>query len=108
MNDAAEGGPARPLSDHILPASGTMIGICVTLIGLVKVVEQQTGPSRVDEYAGLTALLFLVSAGCSYFALRGDPAGRYARRAEVWADTCFMVGLFGLVFVALLFAYEII
>ncbi len=43
----------RELSKHILPNSGTLIGVCATLIGLVKVAEAHIGPSRVDEYAAL-------------------------------------------------------
>ena len=45
-----------------------MIGVCTTLIGLVKVAKGHMGPSRVDEYAGLAALLFLVSA-CAVYSL---------------------------------------
>jgi len=36
-----------------------MVGVSTTLIGLVKVAKGHMGPSRVDEYAGLAALLFL-------------------------------------------------
>ncbi|MGH6740581.1 MAG: hypothetical protein ACREDY_16405, partial [Bradyrhizobium sp.] len=57
---------ARALSKHILPSSGTMIGVCATLIGLVKLAEVHIGPSRVDEYTALASLLFLASAIASY------------------------------------------
>jgi len=42
----------RELSKHILPSSGTMIGVCATLIGLVKLAEAHIGPSRVDVHWG--------------------------------------------------------
>ena len=48
----------KALSKHILPSSGTMIGVCATVIGLVKVLEPDIGPSKVDEYAALTSLFF--------------------------------------------------
>ena len=60
----------RALSKHILPSSGTMIGVCATLIGLVKLAEAHIGPSRVDEYAALASLLFLASAIASYISMR--------------------------------------
>ena len=41
------------LASHILPVSGTMIGVCATLIGLVKLASQRHGPSHVDEYAAI-------------------------------------------------------
>ena len=30
-----------PLSRHILPTAGTLLGVCATLIGLVKVIEPE-------------------------------------------------------------------
>jgi len=33
-----------------------MVGICTTLIGLVKIIEDRIGSSRVDEYGGLAGL----------------------------------------------------
>ncbi len=50
--------PRPRLALQILPNASTMIGICVTAIGLVKIVEGRIGPSHVDEYAALTAVLF--------------------------------------------------
>jgi hypothetical protein len=98
----------RGLSKHILPSSGTMIGVCVTLIGLVKVVEERIGGSRVDEYAALASLLFLGSAIASYISIRHPDRPRLSERCELVADQCFLVGLIGIAAIALLFAYEII
>src|ERR1700750_3034933 len=53
------------LASHILPVSGTMIGVCATLIGLVKLAESKHGSSHVDEYAALAAVAFLASAPTS-------------------------------------------
>src|ERR1700684_1245746 len=76
----------RSLSRHILPSSGTMVGVCVTLIGLVKIVETRTGPSRVDEYAALTTFLFLASAVASYISMRHPEHPRLSARCEMIAD----------------------
>nr|WP_128564748.1 hypothetical protein [Methylobacterium crusticola] len=96
------------MSLHILPAAGTMVGICTTLIGLVKVVEDRIGPSHVDEYAGLAALLFLASALTSYLAMRGATGAEMGGRLERIADLCFVLGLISLSLIAVLFAYETI
>lgn len=94
------------LSSHILPAAGTMVGVCTTLIGLVKIAEGRSGPSIVDQCYGINALVFLASAFASYLSMRGGD------RSAVWleriADWCFMVGLIGLATISLLFAYETI
>ena len=95
------------LPKHILPAAGTMLGICTTLIGLVKVAEPHVGPLRADEYASLTALLFLGSAFASYASLR-HRGGKGRRRLEQGADIAFLLGLVCLAALSILFAYEVL
>ena len=85
-----------------------MVGICTTLIGLVKIIEDRIGSSHVDEYGGLAALLFLVSALASYLAIRLSDRGRVSARCERIADISFVAGLVGLALIALFFAYEVI
>ncbi|MBO1020549.1 hypothetical protein IPV08_11260 [Methylobacterium sp. SD274] len=96
----------RALSQHILPAAGTMIGVCTTLVGLVKIAEARIGPSHVDEAVSLTAILFLASAAASYLSMRLDDGRPFALRLERIADICFVIGLIGLSTITLLFAYE--
>ena len=102
------GGGGRELSRHILPSSGTMIGVCTGLIGLVKIVETQAGPSRVDEFAALTALLFLFSALASYTSIRFEQYAALSGRLERAADAVFLAGLVAIVGIALFFAFEMI
>jgi hypothetical protein len=99
---------SKELSRHILPTSATMIGICTTFIGLVKVAEAQMGPSHVDEYAALAALLFLISAASSYLSIRYSNLTRLSQRCERIADVLFLAGLFSITIIAMLFAYEAI
>ncbi len=96
------------LANHILPNAATMIGVCVTTVGLVKIAEPHIGPSRVDVYCALAALIFLASATCSYMALRFESLQRASASLEKIADACFMAGLLALTIVTMLFAYEVI
>lgn len=98
---------SRELSRHILPTSATMIGICTTFIGLVKLAEARIGPSHVDEYAALAALMFLISSGASYLSIRFSERKRGAQ-CEKLADQFFLAGLFSITLIAMLFAYEAI
>lgn len=103
-------GPARQrLPHHILPIAGTMMGICTTLIGLVKLLETQMGASRVDEFGGLVGAAFLFSALASYGAIRTEE--RYpdlSRRLEAGADIIFVLGLVSLALLSVFFAYEVV
>jgi hypothetical protein len=96
------------LASHILPVSGTMIGVCATLIGLVKLAEEKHGSSHVDEYAALAAVTFLASALTSYLSIRWSNWTKLSGVIEQIADVIFLAGLVGITLVATLFAYEVI
>jgi hypothetical protein len=96
------------LASHILPVSGRMIGVCATLIGLVKLAEAKHGSSHVDEYAAMAAVTFLASALTSYLSIRYSDRARLSFRIERIADVIFLAGLIGITLVATLFAYEVI
>src|ERR1700761_8678915 len=96
------------LSRRILPSSGTMIGVCAPLIGLVKLAEAHIGPSRVDEYAALASLLVLASAVASYISIRHTKQPQVSARCEAIADQCFLAGLISIAVITLFFAYEVI
>jgi hypothetical protein len=85
-----------------------MVGVCTTLIGLVKIVEARIGPSHVDEAAALTAILFLIGAIASYLSIRLTAQNELAIRLERCADICFVFGLITLSLISVLFAYETI
>jgi hypothetical protein len=96
------------LASHILPVSGTMIGVCATLIGLAKLAAVKHGISHVDEYAAVVAVTFLASALTSYLSIRWSDRMPLSVRIEGIADTIFLCGLVGITLVATLFAYEVI
>jgi hypothetical protein len=114
MDDMRNHGDSPNRSDqerltlHILPTAGTMVGVCVTLIGLVKIVEVKTGPSKVDLAAAAAAVIFLGSAIASYLSLRGGTKGRTSPKLEWIADGLFIAGLVAITGVSILFALELI
>lgn len=99
--------PDRALSHHILPSAATMVGICPTLIGLVKLTEANSDVVRkADECLGLITIVFVVSSLASYFSLRDRLGRRHSQWLERLADVMFALGLVGLAAVSVLFAYE--
>ncbi|MCR0980822.1 hypothetical protein [Roseomonas populi] len=104
--------PAPPedlkVARQILPSAGTMIGICTTLVGLVKLLESQVGgDSRADEVGGLVSVIFLASVILSYSAIRlVQMRPRLSHWLERMADLLFVLGLLGIAGLTLLFAYD--
>ncbi len=94
------------LSQHILPNAATMVGICPTLIGLIKLLEADGALRWADESLGLITVIFVISALTSYASMRDQAGRRHSQWLERVADLFFMVGLVSLAVVSLLFAYE--
>jgi hypothetical protein len=79
------------LSTHILSVSGTLVGVCLTVIGLIRTVERLKGLQTVeDELLAIDSLTFLFAGLASYLALRSRTQNGY-RRLERIADAWFLI-----------------
>jgi hypothetical protein len=94
----------KDLSQHILPTSAQLVGVCMTVISLIKVLHIGQVGSLLDKLLAIDALLFTVSAAFSYAAMRGIKS----ILLEKYADQVFMVGLMELGACAILLSFELI
>lgn len=85
------------LSDHILQVSATMIGVCLTVIALLKVTYFHF-KTYADEILGFDTLLFISSCFLSYTSVRV----KYENKFEKFADILFFVGLLIMVVIGFL------
>jgi multisubunit Na+/H+ antiporter MnhF subunit len=94
------------LSGHILPTSGAMLGVCMTVISIVKLTQSNRGfASWVDDVLALDALIFLTSSIFSYLSIRSKSKKDYF---EDIADKMFMLALILMGVSVLLLTYEIV
>src|SRR5438876_4018948 len=92
---------------HIFTVSSAMVGVCLTVIGLVRVViTLGTADTLADDLLAANALLFLVSCMLSYWALRSRGLRRMHRLERI-ADGIFIVAMVGMVVVCALITYTI-
>ncbi len=93
------------LSGHILPTSGAMLGVCMTVISIVKLSQGERGmTSWVDDLLALDALIFLGSSIFSYLSIRSNSKKIYF---EDIADKVFMLALILMGAAVVLLTYEI-
>lgn len=92
------------LPHHILPTSAQLIGVCMTVISLVKLLHLGGIGSALDKVLAITTVFFMVSAALSYLSMR-RPQSEYM---EKYADQFFMLGLLSLGGCAVLLAFELI
>ena len=81
------------ISIHIFTVSSAMVGVCLTVIGLIRVViTLGKADTLADDLLAADALLFLSSCLLSYAALRARSARRM-HRIERAADSIFIVAM---------------
>ncbi len=93
---------------HIFSVSATMIGVCLTVLGLLRVFVNFSGIATVaDDIVAVTSFAFLFSCLFSYWGLHSHDRKRL-HTIEKIADTCFITGLFGMVIACCFVTYGII
>ena len=91
------------LSHHILPTSAQLVGVCMTVISVVKLLHLAHGSSVLDSMLVLDTVFFLISATLSYAAMRSARLAGF----EKYADLFFMFGLMVLSMCAIFLGFEI-
>jgi len=92
---------------HIFSVSAGMVGVCLTVIGLIRVViTLGRADTLADDLLAIDAFLFLTASLLSYTALRTRTTNRM-RHYERLADWIFIVAMTLMVAVCAFIAYAI-
>jgi len=92
---------------HIFTVSSAMVGVCLTVIGLIRVViTLGRADTLADDLLAGDALLFLISCLLSYWALRSGGLRRMHRLEKI-ADVIFIVAMIGMVIICAVVTYTI-
>ena len=96
------------ISVHIFTASAAMVGVCLTVIGLLRISYRLRAISTLgDELLAINAAAFLASCILAYLALRTRRTQRKYRLEKV-ADWIFLTALSLMAVACTLIAYEFI
>jgi hypothetical protein len=78
---------------HILTASSVMVGVCLTVVGILRmVIKLRSQDVTGDDLLSINAMLYLLAALLSYWALRTRNRKRNHRIAYA-ADGVFIAGM---------------
>ncbi len=95
------------ISIHIFTVSAGMVGVCLTVIGLLRVViTLRKTDTFADDLLAFDAFLFLIACLSSYWALRTRSQERMYR-VERFADTVFLLALVLMAIVCTIVTYAI-
>jgi hypothetical protein len=96
------------ISIHIFTVSAAVVGVCLTVIGLIRIViTMRKINTWADDLLAADALIFLLACVSSYWALR-TRGSRRMHRLERVADTSFIIGLLLMVVVCGLITYAVV
>lgn len=98
----------RELSEHIFSVSAQLVGICLTVLGLFRVMIRLRNLGRVgDNLLAFDAIAFLGACVFSYASLRSTGRGR-RRTLERLADLCFGIALLLMTTVCVMIAWQLV
>lgn len=93
---------------HIFSASATLVGVCLTVIGIIRILISGKGTHTVaDDLLVVDALIFLASCLLSYWALRARSMQRMYKVERI-ADFTFIIGLLLMVATCGFIAYTLV
>lgn len=96
------------LCSYIFSGSATMVGVCVTVIGIVRVAVSFSGlETFADDVLFAASVLFMLSCLLAYWGLHSHEIERL-RRIERVADALFICGLLCLVLACSLITFEML
>ena len=96
------------LCSHIFTVSAAMVGVCLTVIGLLRVViSLRHVDTLADNIVASDAVLFLLACLSSYWALR-TRSSRRMHRVERFADLVFLTAMCLMVFNCVFITFSIV
>lgn len=98
----------QELCVHIFTVSAGLVGVCLTVLGLFRVIFRLSKVHEIsDGLIAIDALGFLAACVFAYLGLRAKARSR-RRRLQLLADVTFLLSLSFMVLVGCLIAYEFI
>ena len=96
------------LTMHVFAISSAMVGVCLTAIGILRIVSSQTRMETLgDELLAADAVVFMVSSFLSFWSFKTKvPRIRHVLRLII--DGAFILGLMAMVIICSIIAYAII
>ena len=105
--DSASTKLADDLCIHIFTVSAGMVGVCLTVIGLIRIIITiRKVDTFADDLLAVNAVLFLVACLTAYTALRTRDRKRMSR-LEHAADAVFLLAMVVMVFACLFITFSI-
>lgn len=95
------------LTMHVFSVSAAMVGVCLTAIGILRLVVQQNQAQTLgDDLLAIDSVLFVVCCASAFWSFKtADPAMR--RRLRLACDALFLAALAAMSCICAIIAYAL-
>jgi len=98
----------RELALNVFAVSAGMVGVCLTSIGILRLLAaQQSTQTICDNLLAIDALIFVLSCGLAFWFIRTSQP-RMRRRLRYAMDFLFLAGLVGMTAICAMIAYTLL
>jgi hypothetical protein len=98
---------AYDLTMHVFTVSAGMVGVCMTAIGLLRLIASQTKVQTLgDDLLAINAIVFVICAFLAFWSFKAK-SPKLCERLQLIADTLFLIGLAGMGLICAVIAYAI-
>jgi cation transport ATPase len=95
------------LTMHVFTVSAGMVGVCLTAIGLLRLITAQTKVQTLgDDLLAVDAILFVICVFLAFWSFKTKTTST-RRRLRLVVDILFLVGLAGMAAICAVIAYAI-
>ena len=81
------------ISVDVFSVSAAMVGVCLTVIQLIKMNGTQAAHTIADELLAFNAILFLTTCLVAFLALKNKRHSQLKKRLENVSDACFLLAI---------------
>lgn len=93
---------------HLFSISAAMVGVCLTAIGILRLVVAQTQVQTLgDEFLAADAVLFVMCCFISFWSFKTRQP-KFRQRLRMLVDALFMVALVLMVVICAIIAYALV
>jgi hypothetical protein len=96
------------LTMQVFSVSAAMVGVCLTAIGILRLIAAQTQAQTVgDDLLAVDAVLFVICTSLAFWSFKTNrPATR--RRLRLVVDALFLIGLAAMACICAIIAYALV
>lgn len=96
------------LTMHVFAVSAAMVGVCLTAIGILRLVAAQTQAQTIgDDLLAVDAVVFVLCTTLAFWSFKTKQTVA-RRRLRLAVDTLFLVGLTAMAGICAIIAYTLL